>query len=394
MRIQRNTVKLTGILVLLGMIGMQDSCIEEYIPDIEAGESRKYVVSGQLTTEREEQVISVALASSIRHPGPVPLNDCTVRIADENGNSFAGTEFEGGKYRIRIPRGNLIAGLSYRLEITTPAGASLVSDFEELLDCPDIDSVYFTRESLPTNDPGVFIEGIQFYLDLDARGYENAYYKFDVEETWEYHSEYPLEWYYDGEFLHHVEPWDYSHSVCWKTRIIPDIFILNTAELQNNTYRRYLFHFVDNTTQRLVYLYSILVKQYAVSQQAYVYWDQLRMNNVEQESLYETQPLPVQGNLKNLTDPEQPVLGNIVVSSVKTKRIFVKDVPDLEINFQPDCAVSLLRYGLRDLTPDVYRYPVYLYIDRNGFFELTPECIFCEMMGGSVTPPPYWPDPE
>jgi hypothetical protein len=125
MRIQRNTVKLTGILVLLGMIGMQDSCIEEYIPDIEAGESRKYVVSGQLTTEREEQVISVALASSIRHPGPVPLNDCTVRIADENGNSFAGTEFEGGKYRIRIPRGNLIAGLSYRLEITTPAGARL-----------------------------------------------------------------------------------------------------------------------------------------------------------------------------------------------------------------------------------------------------------------------------
>lgn len=378
-------------MIILALMALQ-SCIEEYIPAIEAGESKKYVVSGQLTTEREDQVVSVALASSIGNPRPIPLNDCMVRIEDENGNSYPGIEFEGGKYRVRIPGEFLNTGLAYRLQVITPAGVNLTSEYEKLLECPDIDSVYYIRKNLPTNDPGIFTEGIQFYLDLDAGGYENTYYKFDVEETWEYHSEYPLEWYYDGTLLHHVEPRDYSSYVCWKTQKIDDIFILNTAELRNNSYREFPLHFVDNSTQRLLYKYSVLVRQYAISGQAYFYWDQMRMNNVEQEGLYETQPLPVEGNMKNLTNPEQEVLGNFIVASVKTKRIFIENVPDLEIMFQPYCGVFLLRYGLRDLTPDVYRYPVYLFIDRGAVFELTPECIFCEMMGGTTDKPVYWPD--
>ncbi len=377
---------------MLIVFQMLASCIEEYIPSIEAGETKKYVVSGQLTNESEDQVISVALASSIRDPGPAPLNDCEVRISDEDGNKYSGKEFEGGKYRIRIPVEKLVPGHSYRLEITTPAGTELVSDFEELPDCPLIDSVYYLRDSLPTNDPETFIEGIRFYLDLDARGYENTFFKFDVEETWEYHSEYPLEWYYDGQLLHHVDPWDYSHFVCWKTLRIPEIFILSTGELKQNTYSRFPLHFVDNSTQRLVYLYSILVKQYAISNQAYLFWDQLRINNIEEENQYETQPLPIQGNIRNITDPKQEVLGYFAVCSVSKKRIFVKDVPDLEIHFQPDCGVALLRYGLRDLTPDVYHFPVYLYIDRGAYYELSPECIFCEMLGGSTTRPAYWPE--
>jgi hypothetical protein len=381
-----------NIVLLFSVVPSLFSCIETYVPDIEAGESKKYVVFGQLTTESVDQVISVALASSLEDPEPVPLNDCRVSIEDIRGNSYTGNEFEDGRYRIRIPRERLVPGEKYRLEVTTPAEVKLESGYEELLECPDIDTVYFIKDTLPTSDPEVFTEGIQFYLDLDAGDYENAYYKFDVEETWEYHTEYPLEWYFDGSVLHHVEPRDFSNNVCWKTRQIRDIFILSTLELKNNSYRKFPLQFVDNTTQRLLYLYSILVKLYAISDQAYFFWDQLRVNNTEQENLYETQPLQVKGNMVNLTRPGQSVLGYFMVSTVKTKRIFVKDVPDLEIRYQPDCGIFRLRYGLKDLTPDVYQYPVYLFIDRGTIYELTPECIFCEMSGGTTTRPDYWPE--
>ena len=377
------------IILLSVSITVLFSCIEEYTPRIEAVESNKYVVSGLLSTEDEYQIISVSLASEINDPKLKPLNDCEVKISDIKGNIFNGYEFESGKYKVRIPEDNLITGVKFKLDIITPAGTNLVSEYEELLECPDIDSVYYLRENKPTNTPDIFIKGIQFYINLDATDFENTYYKFDIEETWEYHSMYPLEWYYDGT-VHHIYPPDYSNSVCWKTEKIKDIYILNTTGLQNNKYKEYPLHFVDNTTSRLAYIYSILIKQYAISKEAFSFWDQLRVNNVEQGGLYETQPVMVNGNLSNLTNPKQSVLGYFQVASVKTKRIFITEIQDLELNYDPGCGKFQLKVGLREFSPQDY--PVYLLIDLHNFAELTPECIFCTLLGGTMTKPDYWPD--
>ena len=163
------------------------------VPEIEAGESKKYVVYGQLTTEQEDQFVSVAIVSSIHAPKRIPLNDCTVRIEDFRGNIYIGRAVEDGKYLIRIPMEYLTTGASFRLEVITPAGSKLVSEYEELLGCPDIDSVFFIRERKPATIPENYFEGIQFYLNLDAKDDENTFYKFDIEESWEYHTEYPIE---------------------------------------------------------------------------------------------------------------------------------------------------------------------------------------------------------
>jgi hypothetical protein len=190
--------------------------------------------------------------------------------------------------------------------------------------------------------------------------------------------------------VHHVDPPDYSTNICWSTKKISDIYILNTTGLGNNKYRNFPLHFVDNTTRRLIDLYSILVKQQAIGLDAYAFWDQLRMNNIEQGGLYETQPLPVKGNVSNLTKPEQSVLGYFQVTSVKTKRLFVKDVPDLELITPTSCGVYTLLYGLRQFSPGDY--PVYLFGQEGAFFELTKECIFCTILGGTTVKPDFWPE--
>ena len=380
--------KLTIYFIMIPLVSFY-GCIEEYMPDIEHIEASKYVVYGELTTENEDHIIAVSLASPIQEPKYMPLNECDVRITDRSGNWFDGYEFEEGKYNVSIPPENLVPGMDYRLEVITPAGIKLVSEFEELLDSPDVDSVYYRRESKPTNDPEYFVEGVQFYLDLDAPEAENAYFKFDVIETFEYHSELPLESYYDG-VLHHIDPPDYSHMICWATKHIKDIFILNTTELKETAYRQYALHFVDNTTQRLKHLYSVLVKQYTLDEPGYVYWDQVRQNNLEQGGMYETQPLPAKGNLVNLTNPEQKVLGYFQVSCIKTKRIFVKDVPDLTFDFYPECGIWPLFQALRYYDPRFY--PIYL--GSGG--EVSPDCIFCELsqLGGDTIKPDFWPQQQ
>jgi hypothetical protein len=176
--------------------------------------------------------------------------------------------------------------------------------------------------------------------------------------------------------------------VCWATKLIKDIFILNTAELKETAYKQFSLHFVDNTSQRLEHLYSLLVKQYAVSGEGYVYWDQLRENNIDQGGMYEIQPLPAKGNMVNLTNPKQAVLGYFQVASVKKKRIFVKDIPDLEFEYYPECGIWPLVEPLRYYDPKFY--PVYL---ANGA-EVSPDCIFCEisLLGGNTTKPDFWPE--
>ena len=381
-------IKLTIYFIVAPFVSFY-GCIEEYTPDIEYIEANKYVVYGELTTEEEDNIISVSLASPIQEPKYMPLNECDVRILDRSGNSFEGSEFEKGKYNVSIPPEDLVPGMAYRLEVITPAGTSLVSEFEELLDSPDVDSVYYMRESKPTNNPEYFVEGVQFYLDLDAPDAENTFYKFDIIETFEYHSMFPLERYYDGT-MHIIDPPDYSHMICWATKQIKDIFILNTAELQETAYKQFSLHFVDNTSQRLEHLYSLLVKQYAISGDDYVYWDQVRENNIDQGGMYETQPLPAKGNLVNLTNPKQAVLGYFQVASVKTKRIFVKDIPGLEFEYYPECGIWPLAEPLRFYDPKFY--PVYL----AGGGEASPDCIFCEIsqLGGTTTKPDFWPEQQ
>jgi len=108
-------------------------------------------------------------------------------------------------------------------------------------------------------------------VDLNAIGNFSQYYKWEVEETWEYHAAHRLEYYYDGIF-HRVNPPDYSKKVCWSTGLVKNIFTVSTKNLSQNTYTQYPLHAIDGHTSRLGVLYSILVSQLALSEGAYNYW--------------------------------------------------------------------------------------------------------------------------
>ena len=150
--------------------------------------------------------------------------------------------------------------------------------------------------------------------------------------------------------------------------------------------------FADSRTHKLTVLYSALVRQYAISEEAYAYWDKLRVNSQAQGGLYEQQPLPVDGNLSIPSDPDTRVLGFFSAASVTSKRIFVGRVEGLEPEPPSLCIgpVPLGIFGWADFDPS--EYPIY-YVRIDGAINtLVEDCLDCRLHGGTTDKPEYWPE--
>jgi hypothetical protein len=331
------------------------------------------------------------MASPVGDPHSIPVSHCVVRIFNDKGNEFLLQEYSGGIYKGKIDQSHTTAGSSFKVEIRTPDGTFIESDFDMINECPEVDSVYFESKELEPNRPGEVNKGLQFYVDMDGGDLKSHFFRWEGIETWEYHADYPMEWYYDGS-VHHIVPPDYSGSVCWNTKLVKNIYTLSTENLVENKYKMLPINFVDNHGPHLIYGYSLLVNQYALSEAAYSYWDQLRINGTEQGGLYEKQPLAVTGNLHNVTFPDQEVLGFFSASSVKSKRIFVRDVNYLEIDFSGFCNPMAMEHGgFLEINPADY--PAFLMGDELGFWmvSLSNECVDCRTVGGTNVKPDFWP---
>jgi hypothetical protein len=136
---------------------------------------------------------------------------------------------EPGIYTGQIDSYYLKPGISFKIDIITPDGISIESDFDRMPQCPDVGDIYYEIADLVSEVTGEVTEGIQFYIDLNGENVNNRLYRWEVTETWEHHVDYPREWYYDGT-VHHIYPPDYSRMVCWSTETVKDIYTLSTGE--------------------------------------------------------------------------------------------------------------------------------------------------------------------
>lgn len=377
-------------LLLFLVFALLFSCEKAFDPDIKGSDARKYVINGGIFAGASIQTVNISHTSPISDPQYQPVTGCLVTIADDRGNNFLMQDMGNGDYQTSINQELLTIGTAFRLDVLAQDGKLLQSDFDTLIPCPAIDSVYFELENREGNNPQDITRGVQFYLDYKGSGSDSRNIYWKLEETFEYRSEYAREWVYDGE-VHHIVPPDSSLMYCWRTNQIPEIFTLTTNNLNENTYHKLPLHFVSNRSVRFEYGYSLLVKQYSLTDAAFNYWDQMRQNSLQGGSLYETQPLAIKGNINDLSDPDQEVLGYFGASQLKTQRIFTTN-PGLILDYNSSCGPVVLRIGLIEIDPR--NYPAYLMGDEVTYFPvwLNDECVDCTSKGGVNVKPDFWPN--
>ncbi|HEY3388787.1 MAG TPA: DUF4249 domain-containing protein [Prolixibacteraceae bacterium] len=378
-----------NIFILLAVV-LLSSCIERYFTATELNFHSKIVIDGNITNDGNEQRIMISKSSTTEDPKLIPVSGCLVSVEDSKGNSFPFHEStDVGYYVGKIDDNFIVTGERYRLHVKTTDGIVYVSSYEEMLPCPEVSNVYYELETKQTQNPNITENGLQFFIDFKGNENVGHFYRWQLVETYEYHSKWPLDKWLGTDGSHDLISPDYSNFICYKTNKLKSIFVLSTDGFSQNSYSKYKLHYVKDQTQQLQYKYSLLVNQYSLTKAAYNYWENLRKNNQETVDLFGKQPASVKGNIHNISDTTEFALGYFSVSSVQSKRIMVLPVAGLLFDKAQPCKAYKIE---SPLTPDR---PLYFVndLDENGSPYTgigAPECIFCTLAGGTTVKPPYW----
>jgi hypothetical protein len=355
------------------------SCIYPYVPKIDE-DLEILSIEGSLIKGIEEQSVIVSGTTTLIYPQFKPLRECEVSIIDNLDNKFVFNENDNGTYTLHIPDNELVLQREYKLRVITPSGKIYESLYERLNNGVDVDSIYYEIESKLDKFSGETKSGIQFYVDLKASDSLSRYYRWKLDETFEYTSVSPVTYIVGGDTLQD----QYEFYRCWKTVDIPDLFLSNTINLILNEKKKISLNYVTSETDRLKIKYCLHVEQYTLNETAYTYWQKKRNDTQLSGGIYNQQPgLPVT-NIYNLEDSTEQVLGFFWTSNKTDARLFVPRDPGL--------AVSGDLCELVEYDPRIHKGIRYIYVSQDSGKQYTSPafCMNCLLKDGSNTPPDFW----
>jgi len=384
-------MRLNNWIIAILLLLVCSGCIEPFEPEIDQTRD-VMVIDGKITDAQEIQTVTISRSSSYNDPQFRPVSGCVVRVEDDSGNGITFTENGDGLYQTHPEPGFMAVGKAYKLLVFTPEGQAYESDYDSLLASAPIESLSYKVEEQPTSHPRISYYGIRFYANMKGSLEDSRNYLWTYEETWEYLSPLPIQYIWDGKEFQDYSPQLHEFIHCYMTSRLNDFQAGSSALLAKNEIHQQPLNFVSNQTPRLDEKYSLLVSQHSLSYDAFLYKDQIKAQTGDTGGLFETQPSAARGNIYNINDPEEKVLGYFFASQVKQKRITVSDNFDFFMA-RFDCPVDTA-YNLDDFGID---YPYYMYsLSLMGkgppFGYSDRECHDCRYRGGVITKPDYWDD--
>jgi hypothetical protein len=376
--------KLTGTIIFFSFFLL--GCIYEF--QLKEGDYENFlVIYGMVTTESGPYEVSILKTGKIVTTNADSVGGANVSISDDKGISTTLTEVSAGRYHTPLTFTGQI-GTKYKLHIELPEGKLYESDYVELIDVQGISELkaeYKTKQATATTKSE---EGYQFYINTEQCITEQKYYKWDIYEDWEFHMPYYIYLYWDGNSISPVN----IPNVCYHQGHVKDILIANTNDFQTDYLTNFPLKFVSKSS-KLQFGYGIRVKQYALSNFSYNFWKSA-IENTSPDPMNSKQLYQLLGNLKCISNPDEPVFGIFEASAVKIKGIEVKNLPgDYE---REGCySGSWIPDALPQYLEGWHPAPAYIGIPSSGgitgYLVVDSKiCVFCEYAGGTAIRPEYW----
>jgi hypothetical protein len=371
-------MKISRIIVLL-LSAAAASCISQFTPDI-VSQSDYLTVNGLVTDENRRYSIILGISHPLDETAAEkPAVKARVSVSDDLGNSYNFTEKSPGKYLSDSTVFTGQTGRSYVLAIEYN-GKQYSSSLSALQPAPPIDSLGHEITDHEINSSGDTEKVTRVTLStLDPAG-RCHYFRWAFEETWEIHL-----------------PFNYlprEKRICWVSELSHNILIANTEALAEDRVTDLVLTTYNNSTDRGMYRYSMLVKQYSLSREEYEFWDKIKTMSQNTGGLYDVTPVSVTGNIQCVTDPEEVVLGFFSVSGVSYKRILIDDRLITPDHYTVKCVED--RVPANNSLPGLGT--IYFVLNEyddpdtgQKFWEITADkgCTDCASMGSNVKPD-YW----
>ncbi|SHG27002.1 protein of unknown function [Flagellimonas flava] len=292
-------------------------CIEEFSAKFVDFESA-LVINATITDQLKQQEIQLSRTYKFSDEGPEGEQNAQVWVTSADGTRFDFQEGEAGTYRSEMAFA-AVPNTDYTLSVTTQNGRSYTSNTARLSGSTQLDTLYAERI---TSDLGE--DGMAIVISNSGDPESSGYYRYEYEETYKIIAPRfvgrDLAINPDGGWLFPERPLD--EKVCYTTDLSSQIVLADTEDLDENRLERLMVRFISRDNYIISHRYSVLVRQYVQSFEAYNFYETLN-NFSAQESLFsETQPGFLEGNVFSRDNKEEKVLGFFDVSTVHEKRIF------------------------------------------------------------------------
>jgi hypothetical protein len=336
------------------------SCKKQYNPPIINSPGSYLVVEGVINSGSDSTLIKLSRTVKLSSKASVnPELNAIVRVESDQGVSYPLTEAGNGNYSCAGL--NLDNSRKYRLSIKTANNNQYQSDYVAVLNSPPIDSISY---DLKGNASG---PGINIYATTHDPNNKVSYYRWDYQETWAFHSAFESLYKSNGDTVLVRDLTNDEIYTCWKSDTSSTIVLGSSAKLAKDVIFNSPITTIASTDEKIGVEYSILLKQYALSPDAYSFYVNLKKNTEQLGSIFDAQPSQNPGNIHSVTNPSEPVIGYICIGSPSSQRIFIKN-GQLPIPWKINSPYS----GCVYFTDDKYRLPCCYYLIYGGYAGLTP----------------------
>jgi hypothetical protein len=376
------------------------SCKKPYDPPAITAPNSYLVVEGVINSGPDSTVIR--LSKTVNLSGNVTLNQlagATVMVQGDQNTTYPLRETVPGTYASGGL--NLDNSHKYRLSIQTNTG-QYVSDYVAVLNSPPIDSVNYTITG----------NGLNIYSNTHDPNNIVKYYRWDYGETWIIHSNYDSGFISNGDtVLGRTAAQEIN--TCWAHDTSSTIILGSSAKLSRDVIAANPLTSIASTSLKIGSEYSILVRQYALTGDAYSFWTNLKTNTEQLGSIFDAQPSQINGNIHSTTNPSEAVIGYISVGATSSVRIFIhnQQLPAwLPTPAYPNCVLDtfLYVYYAKGSNTPVNQVNEFINYDEGaispeipvsaisppahppiGYTASAPECVDCTLRGSNIQPP-FW----
>ncbi len=302
-----------GILILLIVVM---GCKKPYAPPAITAPSNYLIVEGVINAGLDSTVIK--LSRTVNLSSAVTINPepgAIVTVESDQNSIYPLTETKKGYY---IAEGlNLDNTRNYRLRIKTAKGQQYLSDFVPVNITPPIDSIGFNIVNAP-------VAGIQIYANTHDPNYNTHYYRWDYTEAWAFHAKYASNYITDGVIITERTADQFTYY-CFSNDTSSTIVLGSSAKLKQDIIYQNPITTIASTSEKIERKYSIMLRQYALTADAYTFWQNLKKSTEQLGSIFDAQPTQINGNIHNISNPLEPVIGYVSACTIQTKRVFISN---------------------------------------------------------------------
>jgi len=367
----------------MAITAMLMCCKEPYNPPAISQGNHFLVVDGTIISGPDSTVIKISRTRNFNDSVNSSLElQAQVFVVDPSGGTISLINQGSGRYV--IDQLNLDNTKQYQLKIIAADGKEYLSDLLTVKPTPAIDSITWSQDNT----------GVTVYVNTHDPQNSTIYYKWDFSETWQYYTAFQT--YADIEGGVPVPRFDQIYT-CWLSSASTDIEVASSAKLSEDVIYRNPIQFIPQGSEKIGEKYSIYVRQFAIEQQAYEYWVNLKKNTEQLGTLFDGQPSQLNSNIHCVSTPEEPVLGFIQVSTVTKQRMFISKNDLVAWGYTPywkECVYKgftdpdSIKVYFPDDRPRRY---VFLGTDLGTYLYTTLMCGDCRDHGGTNVKPSFWP---